>query len=296
MFRILVPVDFEEGTTGACHYALRLAAATPQAEVLLLHCFRDYLAGPWHDPVDKSGHPATGSEDVTNRVLQRNETEERGKLEALRQELRSNADGSRVPLNTAFVNGLPEDVIPVEAQRFQADLIVMGTAGEDSLSRSLFGTVTTKMAADAKVPVLSVPQQARAQHLARVLYATDFDAADAQAIADLQQLLAPFNPHILCLHITYGAATAQDQEKLHQLQAAVQDIRPAAESIRYTLLEVHSDVADALESFVEKERVDLLAVTNRKRSFLDSILHPSLTKQLVLEAEVPLLIFHSHFK
>lgn len=296
MFRILVPVDFEEGTSGACHYALRLAAAAPQAEVLLLHCFRDYLAGPWHDPLDESGRPVTGSEDATNRVLQRNEVEERGKLEALRQELQSNADGSGVLLNTAFVNGLPEDVIPVEAQRFQADLILMGTAGEDSLSRSLFGTVTTKMAADAKVPVLSVPQQARALRLGRVLYATDFDDTDAQAIADLQQLLAPFNPHILCLHITYGAATAQDQEKLNQLEAAVQDIRPAATNIRYILLEGSSDVADALESFVENERVDLLAVTNRKRSFLDSILHPSLTKQLVLEAEVPLLIFHSHFK
>lgn len=296
MFRILVPVDFEEGTSGACHYALRLAAAAPQAEVLLLHCFRDYLAGPWHDPLDESGRPVTGSEDATNRVLQRNEVEERGKLEALRQELQSNADGSGVLLNTAFVNGLPEDVIPVEAQRFQADLILMGTAGEDSLSRSLFGTVTTKMAADAKVPVLSVPQQARALRLGRVLYATDFDDTDAQAIADLQQLLAPFNPHILCLHITYGAATAQDQEKLNQLEAAVRDIRPAATNIRYILLEGSSDVADALESFVENERVDLLAVTNRKRSFLDSILHPSLTKQLVLEAEVPLLIFHSHFK
>lgn len=296
MFRILVPVDFEEGTSGACHYALRLAAAAPQAEVLLLHCFRDYLAGPWHDPLDESGRPVTGSEDATNRVLQRNEVEERGKLEELRQELQSNADGSRVLLNTAFVNGLPEDVIPVEAQRFQADLILMGTAGEDSLSRSLFGTVTTKMAADAKVPVLSVPQQARALRLGRVLYATDFDDTDAQAIADLQQLLAPFNPHILCLHITYGAATAQDQEKLNQLEAAVQDIRPAATNIQYILLEGSSDVADALESFVENERVDLLAVTNRKRSFLDSILHPSLTKQLVLEAEVPLLIFHSHFK
>ena len=296
MFRILVPVDFEEGTSQASHYAFRLAAAAPQAEVLLLHCFRDYLAGPWHEPVDENSSPAMDSEEVTSRVLQRNEAEERGKLEALHQELQSSTHGKEVLLTTAFVNGLPEDVIPVEAQRFQADLMVMGTAGEDSLSRSLFGTVTTKMAEEAKVPVLSVPLQARVQRLARVLYATDFDDADAQAIADLHQLLAPFNPHILCLHITYGAATAQDQEKLNQLEAAVKDVRPAATNIRYSLLEGNSDVDEALESFVENERVDLLAVTNRKRTFLDSILHPSLTKQLVLEAEVPLLIFHSRFK
>lgn len=295
MYRILVPVDFEEGTSKACHYAFRLAAAAPQAEVLLLHCFRDYLAGPWHEPVDEDRSPANDSEEVTNRVMHRNEVEEREKLEALRQELQSSRHGAEVSLKTAFVNGLPEDVIPKEVQRFQADLVLMSTAGEDSLSRSLFGTITTKMAEEVKVPVLSVPLHARSQSLARVLYATDYDDADAQAIADLQQLLSPFNPHILCLHITPGAATKLDQEKLQNLEAQVQGIRTAG-NIRYTLLEGSSNVADVLEEFVEKEQVDLLAITNRKRSFLDSILHPSLTRKLVLEAEVPLLIFHSQAK
>ena len=291
MFRILVPVDFEEGTANACRYALRLASGAPQAEVLLLHCFRDYLAGPWHEPVEEGRSTATDSEKLTDSVLHRNEVEERDKLEALRQELQSNA-AAKVLLKTAFVNGLPEDVIPVEAQHLGADLIVMGTAGEDSLSRSLFGTITTKMAEEAKVPVLAVPLHARANTLARVLYATDFDSADAQAIADLQQLLAPFNPHILCLHITSGAASDKDHDQLRQLQAEVEGTRPAGNT-RYTLLEGSTDLAATLEEFVEKEQVDLLAVTSHKRSFLDSLLHPSLTRKLVLEAEVPLLIFHS---
>lgn len=295
MFRILVPVDFEDSTSKACHYALRLTTGAPKAEVLLLHCFRDYLAGPWHEPVDENRSPATDSEKVTDNVLHRNEVEDRNKLEALREELQSKSPGGQVLLKTAFVNGLPEDVIPVEAQRFEADLIVMGTAGEESLSRNLFGTITTKMAEEVKVPVLSVPQQAMTQALTRVLYATDFDSADAQAIADLQQFLAPFNPHILCLHITYGAASEQDHEKLRQLQTEVESLRTAG-NIRYTLLEGSTDVADTLEDFVAKELVDLLAVTNHERSFFYSLLHPSLTRKLLLEAEVPLLVFHSHAK
>ena len=291
MFRMLIPVDFEESTSRACQYAFRLAAAAPQAEILLLHCFRDYLTDPWQTPAEVAPEKVTASEEITERVLHRNEEEERGKLEALQKQLQSTSPGQTVRLTTAFVNGLPEDVIPAETQRFQPDLVVMGTAGEDSMGRSVFGTVTTKMAEEVKVPVLSVPVQASGRMLTRVLYATDFDAADAQAIASLQQLLAPFNPHILCLHISSGAATQQDQEKLNSLAAEVKSLGPA-DNIRYTLLR-GNDVPEALRNFVEKEQVDLLAVTNHKRSFLQGLLHPSLTKKLVLKAEVPLLIFHS---
>ncbi|MCJ8165240.1 universal stress protein [Pontibacter sp. E15-1] len=291
MFKIIVPVDFEDSTYNACHYALRLAAAAPPAEILLLHCFRDYLTDPWELPLGETQAQTTASEKITERVLHRNEDDERAKLDELRQELQESlTDSQQVQLSTAFVNGLPEEVIPVEARRLQTDLIVMGTEGDDSLSRSVFGTITTKMAKEARVPVLSVPAHARERNLTRILYATDFDAADAQAIADLHQFLAPFSPQILCLHITKEQATAQDQQKMADLEAALKRLVPTG-NIRYKLLE-SPDVADALEDFVAKEQVDLLAATNRKRSFLDSLLHPSLTKKLVLESEVPLLIFH----
>ncbi len=295
MFRILVPVDFEESTSKACHYALRLAVAAPQAEVRLLHCFRDYLTDPWDLPMGETQAHTTASERITERVLHRNEDDERAKLEALRQDLQGTlAAGQQVQLTTAFVNGIPEDVIPEEAKQQQTDLIVMGTEGDDSLSRSVFGTITTKMAEEAKVPVLAVPVQMREHSFSRVLYATDFDPADAQAIADLQQFLAPFSPQILCLHITSEKATEEDSQKMADLEAEVKRLAPAA-AIRYQFLE-SPDVAEALEDFVAKEQVGLLAATNRKRSFFSSLLHPSLTKKLVLESEVPLLIFHSEEK
>lgn len=291
MLRILVPVSFEDSTNNACQYALRLASAAPQAEILLLHCFNDYLAPAWDPmPYNTPGVIPPPSEVITEQVLQRNEEEERNKLEALRLELQKQLSGDQIQLQTAFVSGNPEDAILEEAKRVRADLLVMGTLGEDSLSRSLFGTVTTKMAEDAKVPVLAVPVKARQHSFSRVLFATDFNSADAQAIADLQKLLAPFHPNILCLHVCEGSMKAADQEKMDRLKAATAQTGISS-NVRFTLLE-SDDVADALEDFVAEEQVSLLAVTNHKRSFLDSLLHSSLTKKLVLETEVPILVFH----
>lgn len=292
MFRILIPVDFEDSTYKACQYALDLASAAPEAEILLLHCFQDYLASPWKVPEEEDKENITPTEEITARVINRNEREEHRKLEGLRQELQSKTGSRQVHLKTSFVEGAPDDVIPEETKRFKPNLIIMGTEGEGGLSRSIFGTITTKMVADVKVPVLTVPPHAQSHNLKRILYATDFDETDPQAIRTLQQLLQPFNPHILCLHFTPGAAMQEDREKLAQLQAKLERDKPA-DNVRFLLLE-GQDVADNLQRFIDKEQVDLLAVTNRKRSLLDGLFNPSLSKKLVREAEIPLLVFHSN--
>lgn len=291
MFRILIPVDFQESTYKACQYALDLASAAPEAEILLLHCFKDYLASPWKVPEDEDKENLTPTEKATERVISRNEREGQRRLEELRQELQSKTGGRQVRLKTAFKEGSPDDVIPEETRRFKPNLIVMGTEGEGGLSRSVFGTITTKMVDDVKVPVLAVPQHSQSHDLKRVLYATDFDETDPHVISTLQQLLQPFNPHILCLHFTAGAAMQEDREKLTRLQAKLERDKPA-DNVRFLLLE-GQDVAVNLQRFVEKEQVDLLAVTNRKRSLLEGVFDTSLTKKLVLQVEIPLLIFHS---
>lgn len=291
MFRILIPVDFQDSTYKACQYALDLASAAPESEILLLHCFKDYLASPWQIPEEEDKEKLTPTEKVTERVLNRNEREEQRKLEGLRQELQSKTGSRQVRLKTLFVEGSPDDVIPEETRRFKPNLIVMGTEGEGGLSRSIFGTVTTKMVDDVKVPVLTVPQHSQSHDLKRVLYATDFDKTDPEAIRTLQQLLQPFNPHILCLHFTAGAAMQEDREKLAQLQAKLERAN-TNDNIRFLLLE-GQDVADNLQRFVEKEQVDLLAVANRKRSLLEGVFDTSLTKELVLKVQIPLLVFHS---
>ena len=70
MFRILIPVDFSEGSYKACLYALQLAAKVPDAKLLLLHCFQDYLADT--DLLPNSAAGMTPSEQITDRVLHRN--------------------------------------------------------------------------------------------------------------------------------------------------------------------------------------------------------------------------------
>lgn len=297
MFRILIPVDFTEGSTNACRYALHLCAALPQAEILLLHCFSDYLLQPQlDDPTTDTGYSplSPGSEMMTDRVLYQNQQEQQEKLEKLYKELLAEAhtQGNHTQLKHAFINGLTEDVIRDEIDRYKPDLLLMGTKGEDNIARSLFGTITTKMVEDAKIPLLTVPESYKDYSLHRALYATDFDKTDAEAITVLLQLLKPFNPEILCTHIGTEDSERDDSFKMEQLQARLYAALPD-NNLQFAILPSEDDVADALQDFVAREHIGLIAVNNHQRSLFSSIFKPSLSKKLVLEAQVPLLIFHS---
>lgn len=290
MFRILVPVDFSDESVKASQYALDVAATIPQAQVLLLHCFQDYLADTDTDtppPLE-----VVACEEVAAQVINRNLEEAEDDLEELYQQLCTEAINRniQVSIERAFINGLPEEVILDEAKRFKPNLIVMGTKGEANISRAFFGTVTTKIVQELEIPVLTIPRAYNGTPPSKVAYATNFDSEDAKALIQLTRLLAPFNPAIHCVHIS-ASESEKDQQHLSDLKDKLTRNCPEA-NIRYTLLE-GSKVAKTLHQFILDQHVNLLALTTHKRSGFGNILHPSLTQKLLLESEIPLLVFHS---
>lgn len=289
MFRILIPVDFSEGSYKTCLYALRLAAAVPEAKLLLLHSFQDYLADA--DPIPASATSMTPSEQITEQVLHRNDLEAQQQLDVFYQDLlhKARTAGYTCQIERSIVQGLPEEVILEQIERFRPSLVLMSTKGESSFGRTVFGTVSTKVVQETDVPVLTVPDSYAGNSINKVLYATNFGTTDAADIDQLRKLLQHLEPMIYCVHISDDPE--EDREKLLELQVKLQ--RNASENdIRYALLE-GSDVSESLLDFARSEGIDLLALTTRERSTLDSLFSPSLAKKMVLHAQLPVLVFHS---
>lgn len=60
---------------------------------------------------------------------------------------------------TTSVVGRPAEVLLEEAQRWGADLIVLGTHGRRGLGHLFFGSVAEKVVREAQVPVLTVREK-----------------------------------------------------------------------------------------------------------------------------------------
>ena len=289
MFRILIPVDFSEGSYKACLYALQMAASVPDAKLLLLHCFQDYLADT--DLMPNSAAGISPSEQITDRVLHRNELEAQQQMDELYNDLlhKSRTAGHSLHIERSFIHGLPEEEILEQIERFRPAVVVMSTKGESNIGRAVFGTVSTKVVQETVVPVLTVPNQYDGTTISKVLYATDFGKTDASDIDQLRKLFQHLQPMIYCVHISDDPE--EDREKLLELQQKLQHGAPEND-IRYALLE-GSDVAEALQDFAVSEGIDLLALTTRERNTFDSLFSPSLAKKMVLHAPLPVLVFHS---
>jgi nucleotide-binding universal stress UspA family protein len=142
MRTILVPVDFSQATDAVIAWAADLAERT-DGRLWLLHvaapdpAFVGFEAGP--------------------------EVVREGRARELRQEhrdLQARADALRakgLDATALLVEGPTVEKVLAEAQRLEADLIVMGSHGRGALSRALLGSVSEGVLRGAHCPVTILP-------------------------------------------------------------------------------------------------------------------------------------------
>jgi nucleotide-binding universal stress UspA family protein len=135
--RILLATDGSSHAERALEYARDLALRD-DAPVIVVHAFESvprYVGEPmWSQTV---GSHVTVGREIANRAA---------------QEL----EGAGVNVDTEVLEGPPAEAILRVAEVRQVDLIVMGTRGHGELTSLLLGSVSHRVLAHARVPVMIV--------------------------------------------------------------------------------------------------------------------------------------------
>ena len=132
--RILIGIDFSEGSTEAALYGFSIARQY-EAEVTLLHV-TDFIMG-----------------DIPNQYRH-------SLLEGIRLEMEKlipKEGATACDAATRVEFGIPFQLILKLAQRGKADLIILGTHGKSMLDRTLLGSTTERVIRGAPCPVLAIP-------------------------------------------------------------------------------------------------------------------------------------------
>jgi nucleotide-binding universal stress UspA family protein len=138
--RILVPVDFSDHAASILEWAAHLAKEHGSA-VILLHAY--------HLPVEfQQLEGAYLPDDFWTHV----KTETEQSLARYAEELRAKG----IEVETLAREGYPATVIEEEAERQNADLIVIGTRGLSGLKHLLLGSIAERVVQRAHCPVLTV--------------------------------------------------------------------------------------------------------------------------------------------
>lgn len=275
--KILVPVDFSETAVNALDYACSLSTVY-KSEVIIYHVNEA--------PILLTNELAIAAD---YSVM---EKEANDRLKDI--QLKMIAKYPLLLCSNSYSVGISSMEILKKIETDQIDLVVMGTNGASGISEVLIGSITQKVSAESTCPVLVIPAQTSVHNPEKIVFATNFDDHELQAIFLLSELVRPFKTEIDVVHIGDAADLKSQNLKLDYFRGQV-TTNISYEKLKFDLV-TGDNVEEALEKFVANNNADWLAVAKRKRNFFDRLTSTSLSKKLSFHTNVPLLVFHTNPK
>ncbi len=287
--KVLLPIDFSRVSEKAALQAFNIAHYL-KAQLVIMHSYISpvHFVIPYGDiyPFD------------TTLMLETKEAEEDAH-ESFKKFVSNLAESVGTQkweaLNPEYIvkPGYANEDILAYAREHLPRLIVIGRGGDKSWPGTV-GSVTSDIMYNAPVPVLVVPEEMENKTVAdfsEILYATNFDAKDFSSLDNLIDILRPFDIKLTCAHVGQAGDYGWDLARLEGMKDVL-DKKFKGKQFECKLL-MGRDVLKTLESYLETENVDALALTTHKRNMISRLFNPSLARQMVFHTNTPLLIFHA---
>ncbi|WP_171062896.1 universal stress protein [Larkinella sp. C7] len=276
MKTILIPVDYSASARLAADFGLLLAGQW-QARVILLHAYPvTAIPAPYTIPVqtterDETLHQQTGEY-----------------LQEFRDDLlRRHPLLASVPVTTKVVPGSAKSVILSESTELKADFVILGTSGANTTLENWLGSVATAVTQQARCPVWVVSGTTSPGHLRSFTYFADLKGDEVDCIQRIVAVARDLDASTKVIHISTSASENQWDaeptfEKLKEVFQGESDIH------FWQLSDDHPH--QKIENYIQQYSPSVVVLAHHNRSFLDTIFHKSLIRQVVLTAKMPLLI------
>lgn len=265
MKKIVVAIDFSSNSINAFKQGVKLAKNLG-AKVYVIHA---YLAMRRADTMIN-----------VNRIL-KEEAEQQ--LEEL---IKSTDIPEGVSTKLKALKGEPVAAIEKYCHKIEADLIIVGTQGEQNDPEVFLGPVSGGLVKQTQVPILIIPNQYQINKIERILFALkSMVIKESNQLVPLKAFIKKFNAQLQILQIKTPDNEPEDlivSEKIKKLKAPIEYID--AENIH-----------QGLTNYITDTDFDLVCVMRRRRKFLELLFTRSLTKKDTLLSPVPMLILQGHY-
>ncbi len=288
--RILVPVDFSSLSTNAANYALKLAQ-TLKADIRLLHVWYSNANEPFAFNEMYSYHP-----DFEILALEQ-QTDANQRIEKICNDLKYRIKTEKirgVNIDYDLIRGDTLEGIMSVIDDYLPGLIVMGTHGKKRPSTSFIGSTTAKLIEKSRVPMLTIPLGIDIDHFIlpkNILYATNFDESDYSSLHKLIAFTRPFKVKIYCVHVHLAESLKLDEGRMMKLRNHLKEEYNEFD-FECRLIE-SEDFVTGIQDFIHEKQIDVISMTAHKRNLISKLFQPSLTKKVLFQSEIPMLVFRA---
>lgn len=281
MNKILIPIDFSENADRALA-AAKIMADKETTELIVLHAYQPYI--PDVSVMPGSVLPGIGSPDYSYVA---NDLEEnfRHQLDEYVNKLLDEGYKTQSVWAISGVQSAVEEAI----ETHKPDLIITGRTGTGGFLDKLIGSSATNIALHSPCPVMIIPPQAEPKKFQKVVYATQLEYSETDILREVYVLMNHMGSNLTLLKVS-----ANNQPNIQPDNQYIDELTKAFNITETDIVFKKADsVLDGIEDYCDEAGADLLIMSNRERSFIEEFLiNPSVTKKLVIDTHLPLLVYH----
>ncbi len=288
--RVLLPIDFSDYSEKAAGMALDWAMRL-QAEITVLNVYFNPIINTL--PFSEAYVYDTSLDEMMVDMEEQAEADMKAFIKAFKEKAKEAGD-EKIRIKHHLVRGVAEEEILRFSDNYKPTVIIMGTRGKDRKAADLIGSVTAEVMEMARVPVLAVPEDFNYQgidNIKNVLYATNFEESDFEALDKLERIVKPLEVKIYFVHVGPQMDSKWDRLKLEGLKKHMEERFPNTQIV-CDFIE-NEDFWVGLEGFIQKEKIDIISLTTKRRNLIARLINPSVGKKMLFHTNTPMLVFHA---
>jgi len=275
MKKILLPTDFSDNAWNAIVYALEFFK-NEECEFYILHTYTptfyraDYMIG---------GPMVSAIPDVGVEVAQAG-------LDKTLVDIKLKFKNPKHKFKTLSAFNMLTDEVQEVVEQKNIDFVVMGTQGAAGAKEIFLGTHTVHVLRKSKIPVLVIPKKYKYQEIKSILFPTDY--AIPYVKEDLNYIMDVAKMHnakltILNVKDDYSPTDSQIVNR--------KSLEVYFGALDYVVNQVKGKLMpDAIHEFIAQHNIGLLAMMNRKHSFLERLLIKPNVDSIGYHTQIPFLV------
>lgn len=183
------------------------------------------------------------------------------------------------------------DGIVAKAAEIQSLVIVTGMNSKSKLKRLIMGSTASGLIEKAPYPVLTIPEAINYESIKTIVYATDFQPEDLDALCKLASIAKPLNAKINVVHISPLEKKITEVEK--SLREEKLDRHVKYDKVKLEIL--YSDVIfTELKTYIDKSEANIIGMLEREgTSYASDLFYRNLLSKMKSYGKIPLMSFNA---
>ncbi len=274
MKTVLVPTDFSAYATVGINVASTIASKT-DCPIVLHHNVISMVNWEGISESERLDHPHIYAKTV----------EAKRKL----NDLISRDIDSDLQVNGVITHGITYEEIVLKARQLHADLIIMGSHGNEGPDRYFIGSNIQRVIREATCPVLAAKHEFQKKEIKKILFPFTFDEDVHKPFGEVKKFAAAMGATIYLLYVN-SLEKFKDTMKIENEMNAFCERHPDQKFIK--AVHSQSDPVAGIREYYKEIEADMIAVITHDRQHTAKYLVGT-TELLVFHTDIPVLSVNS---